>query len=98
MKHFLLRYFWWVNYITKFVFLLFAVVVVCMLVEGIFKKRLYFLYVVAGIAAFIAGIRMGFRTFHILEFSHPVITVIGACCLKVPVNIIIKGMIGSGEK
>lgn len=34
MKHFLLRNFWWINYITKFVFLLFAVAVVCMLSEN----------------------------------------------------------------
>lgn len=98
MKHFLLRNFWWINYITKFVFLLFAVAVVCMLVECIFRKKLYFLYIVAEIAAFIAGIRMGFRTFHILEFSHPVITIIGACCLKIPLDIVIAKLLGSDDK
>lgn len=98
MKHFLLRNFWWINYITKFVFLLFAVAVVCMLVECIVRKKLYFFYIVAEIAAFIAGIRMGFRTFHILEFSHPVITIIGACCLKIPLDIVIAKLLGSDDK
>lgn len=79
-------------------FLLFAVAVVCMLVECIFRKKLYFLYIVAEIAAFIAGIRMGFRTFHILEFSHPVITIIGACCLKIPLDIVIAKLLGSDDK
>ena len=88
MKHFLLRSFWWVNYTTKFAFLLLAVTIVCVLVESIFKKKLYPLYIAVEIAAFIIGIRMGLRTFHILEFSHPVITVVGACCLKVPLDII----------
>ncbi len=91
MKHFFLRCFWWVNYITKFAYLLLAVAIactlVCVLVGRIFKKKLYFFYVVIFTAAlipmFIVGIRMGIDTFDILVFSHPVITVIAASGLKV---------------
>lgn len=82
MKHFLLRIFWWFNYITKFAYLLLAVAVVCVLVERIFKKRLYLLYIIAGIVVFIVGVRMGFQTYHILEFSHPIITMFAAGLLS----------------
>jgi len=91
MKHLFLRCFWWINYITKFAYLLLAVTIacamVCVLVGRIFKKKLSFLYAVIFIAAlipmFIVGIRMGIDTFDILVFSHPVITVIAASGLKV---------------
>lgn len=91
MKHFFLRCFWWLNYITKFAYLLLAVSIVCTLVclfvGRIFKKKLYLfsavIFIVALIPMFVAGIRMGINTFDILVFSHPVITVIAASGLKV---------------
>lgn len=97
MKHLFLRCFWWINYITKFAYLLLAVTIVCalvcVLVGRIFKKKLYFFYAVIFMAALIpmliVGIRMGIDTFDILVFSHPVITVIAASGLKVLVSFII---------
>lgn len=97
MKQLFLRCFWWLNYITKFAYMLLAVIIVCtlvcVLVGRMFKKKLYLFYTVIFIAALIpvviAGIRMGINTFDILVFSHPVITVIAASGLRVLFNFII---------
>lgn len=91
MKRFFLRCFWWLNYVTKFAYLLLAAAAVCALVcvllGRIFKKRLCPVYAVVFLAALIpasvAGVRMGIDTFDILVFTHPVITVAAASVLKV---------------
>ena len=82
-----MRLLWWIKYWVKVKFIIFIAVLVCFIISRIFHKKWILLYASAMIAGTIVSIYVGISTFHDVDFSHPILTFIGACIINTIIDI-----------
>ncbi len=98
MDIFLARCFLWIIFGLKLLFLLIGVACICALVESIFKKKLYLLYILLEIAAFVLGFRAAASAIDEVEDAiNPCLALVGVVFDIAVISLILTHLFGKQD-